>query len=83
MAETITARVIGQGTGDTADQIAWEVKYIVSGNILLPSTFIAQVDRTLTDTEMESAIREQTADYINTLQNQFVFNASDVRGGKI
>lgn len=81
--ETITARVLSQGAGDTPDLIGWEVRYVCSCIDVPTSQFIAQVPRNATDTEIESAIRTQTAALMNTLQTTHTFVESDVRGGHI
>lgn len=83
MANTITARVLAQGTGDTPELIAWEIRYTCSCAGIPVGQFIAQVPREATDTEIESAIRTQTAALLNTLQTEEVFVESDVRGGHI
>lgn len=82
MATTIIAKVLGQTTGDTPDLIGFEVKYTFSNDGT--NQFIAQVPSELTDTEMESVIRQQTAEHA-TANNTFgeTYVESDVRGGKI
>lgn len=77
---TIIAKVLGQGTGDTPEQIAFEVRYTLPSG--LTEQFVTQVIRTWTDTEMESSIREQVAAHATANHND-TYTETDVRGGKI
>lgn len=80
--QTIIGRIIGQGTGSTPDEIGLEVKFSVSPQIILDGQFIVNVNKALTDQEIEAAVRQAVAQEVSNISGQ-TFTESDVRGCRL